>query len=279
MAWAPRCLATACLLSVVLAAAGVAEAAGDTKVRCAAAYEQSQELRRQDKLSAARSQLLLCEQTCPRALATDCKRWGSEVDALLPTVRLHATDGQGHAVDARVLVDGTLLVERLPDASVQVDTGDHRFRFESATGLTDEVRVSLHGGERDREIAAVLAPAAFPPAALSPPPTPRPIPPATYALGGLGVAGLGLGLALAIDGHVNASHLQSTCSPACAPSRVDAIGTVYDVAWVSAGVGVAAIAGALLWWRPWQKTASSTATTVFVAPTVGGLRLESVIRW
>ena len=68
------------------------------KVRCTAAYEQGQELRRQDKLSAARSQLLICEQTCPKTLAADCTRWQGEVEALMPTVRLRASDGQGHPV-------------------------------------------------------------------------------------------------------------------------------------------------------------------------------------
>jgi hypothetical protein len=264
--------AAVCLLAALALAGGATPAraaAGDSKVRCAAAYEQSQELRRQDKLSASRSQLSICEETCPRALAADCKKWGAEVDALLPTVRLRATDGHGKSVDARVLVDGTLLVERLPDAAVQVDAGDHRFRFESVTGLTDEVRVSLHGGERDREIAAILAPPP-PPVVTPPPPPPRSVPVATYALGGLGIAALGLGLALTIDGHVDASNLASECSPRCAPSRVDPIATVYDAAWVSAGIGVAAVAGALLLWRPWQKSAAGTASDLFVAPTFAG---------
>jgi hypothetical protein len=84
------------------------------------------------------------------------------------------------------------------------------------------------------------------------------------------VAGLGVALALAIDGHVNAAHLQSTCSPACAPSRVDAIGTVYDVAWVGGGIGVASLAAALFLWRPWQKDAPNVSGNVFVAPTFGG---------
>ena len=73
MYWARRGFAAATLL-LALTIPGTGARAAD-KVRCAAAYEQGQQLRRQDKLSASRSQLQVCEQTCPKALAADCTRW------------------------------------------------------------------------------------------------------------------------------------------------------------------------------------------------------------
>ena len=81
--------------AAALACAGEAEAAGQDKVRCAAAYEQAQELRRQDKLAASREQLRLCQETCPRSLLADSQRWDGELDALIPTARLRATDAEG----------------------------------------------------------------------------------------------------------------------------------------------------------------------------------------
>ncbi len=267
---AGRCTVALATASVLLMATGAARAqtAGDTKVRCAAAYEQAQELRRQDKLSAARGQLLICEQTCPRSLVADCSRWKSEVVALMPTVRLRASDGQGRPVLARVFVDGSLLAPALPDAAIAVDAGEHTFRFETPSGSTDEVRLALHGGEREREVAAVLTP----PRALTPTPareTPH-VPVAAIALGAAGAAGLGLALALSIDGHVRASDLQQQCSPACSPSRVDAVAGVYDAAWVSGGIGLASVAVALLIWKPWLKAAASGSGSVFVSPAHGG---------
>jgi len=262
MYWARRGFAAATLL-LALTIPGTGARAAD-KVRCAAAYEQGQQLRRQDKLSASRSQLQVCEQTCPKALAADCTRWRGEVEALLPSVRLRATDGQGHPVEARVLLDGELLLEHLGDAPVTVDSGDHVFRFEAPSGLTAEVRVSLHGGEPAREIEGVLAPAA----PVAPAPSLRPVPLASYVLGGVGIVGLGVGGAVSLAGHFNQSHLQSTCAPGCKPSDVDAIGTLYDVAWVSAGVGVASLAVALILWRPWQSGSDASASGVFVAPTL-----------
>jgi hypothetical protein len=265
MCTAPRRLAAAGLLLLAAISGGTTARAAD-KVRCAAAYEQGQELRRQDKLAAARSELLICEQTCPKALAADCTRWQAEVEALMPTVHLRARDAQGRALDARVLVDDTLLLEHLVETPVPVDAGDHTFRFEGPAGVTAEVRVSLHGGERERAIEAVLAP----PEVAAPAPV-RSIAPAAYVTGAAGAAGLALGAALSIVGHLDAGHLHSTCAPGCAPDRVSAIATLYDVAWASAGVGVASLAVALVLWAPWAAASAPQAGLgPFVVPTAGG---------
>jgi hypothetical protein len=254
-----------------------APAKGDAKVRCAAAYEQAQELRRQEKLMASRSELLICEETCPRVLVTDCRKWQSEIDALMPTVLLRAVDAQGNPVDARVLLDGTLFLDRWSEAPLSVDAGDHTFRFESASGLAQDVRVSLHTAERGHVIKAVLAPAS-----VQSPPTgaagTRPIPGASYGLGAVGAATLGLAGVLTLAGHVQVGHLRSTCAlpvPHCSASEVDTVAAIYDIAWVSAGVGVAALAAALIVWRPWQsayaaETPGPGAGHLFVKPTYGG---------
>jgi hypothetical protein len=249
------------------------ESTSDAKVRCAAAYEQAQELRRQDKLSASRSELMICNATCPRALALDCKRWLSEVEALMPTVLLRATDAQGHPVAARVLMDGALLVDRWGDAALSVDAGDHTFRFESPAGLSEDVRVSLHGGEREREIKAVLAPTADPLAGPS-----TPVPQTTKVLGAVGIGGLGVAGVLTLIGHFQVGHLESTCAPHCTSGQVGAVRALYDLGWVSAGVGVASLAAALFVWHPWQKSdaaapAPPPISRVFVMPSYGGARI------
>jgi hypothetical protein len=268
-----------------LAAAGLVVAASSTvagaghatdKVRCAAAYEQAQVLRRQDKLSAARAELLICEQACPSALAADCTKWRGEVETLMPVVRLRARDSQGNPADARVFVDGVLLVEHVGDAPVAVDSGDHTFRFESPSGASAEVHASLHAGERAREIEAVLgptAPVSTEGAATGPEPTAsRGIPVPAIVVGAIGVAGLALGAGLSLDGHLQESHLRSSCAPGCSPDQVSSIATLYDVAWVSAGVGIAAFAVAIALWRPWESatTATPAAYVPYVAPTMGG---------
>ncbi len=264
--------------SLVIAASSTVAGVGHAtdKVRCAAAYEQAQVLRRQDKLSAARSELLICEQSCPPALAADCTKWQGEVEALMPAVRLRARDAQGNPTDARVFVDGVLLVEHLGDAPVAVDSGDHTFRFESPAGMTAEVHASLHAGERAREIEAVLEPAApvsTEAAAKGPEPSASPgIPMPAIVLGAIGIAGLALGGGLSLDGHLQESHLRSSCAPRCSPDQVSSVSTLYDVAWVSAGVGVAAFAVAIALWRPWEggQPVTPAAYVPHVAPTIGG---------
>jgi hypothetical protein len=251
-----------------------------TKVRCAAAYEQAQELRRQDKLSASRSELYICEETCPRVLVQDCRRWRSEVDALMPTVLLRATDAQGERVDARVLMDGKLLVDRWGEAPVPVDTGDHTFRFESATGLAGDVRVSLHGGEREREIHAVLVTPGEPKLGGAPPASGsttglRPLPKGAYILGVVGLSILGVGGTFTLIGHAQAAHLASACAPSCSLAEVATVRTLYDVAWVGAGVGAASLVAGLLVWRPWSGASDARPAVVgvaraFVMPTIGG---------
>ena len=247
----------------------------EAKVRCTAAYEEAQELRRQERLMAAKSELSICVQTCPAILLTDCVRWQSEVDALMPTVLLRATDDRGRPIPARVLLDGTLLLDRWTEAPVAVDAGDHTFRFETPTGLSQEVRVSLHSGERGRDVHAALfatAPAPVRLTAGSPPS--RPVPRAAWVVGGVGAFVLTAGGALALVGHVQESHLSHSCAPHCTPAEVSTVVDLYDVAWVSAGVGAALLLTSLLVWRPWSSSVESRAqaasSSILVAPSLGG---------
>jgi hypothetical protein len=260
---------------------------GDAKVRCAAAYEQAQELRRQDKLSASRSELSICQETCPKVLAADCKRWLAEVDVLMPTVLLRATDPQGRPIDARVTIDGTPLVERWGESPVAVDAGEHTFRFESTSGVSQEVHVSLHGGERAIPVGAVFGLSAQPtpnpaPSTDGAPSSRRRLPVTSIVLGVMGVSTVGAAGALTLGGHVQAAHLGSACAPHCSPSEVETVADVYDAAWVSAGVGAACLLAALLVWRPWQTPdqASSPATAgrVFVVPSPGGASVGFAFR-
>ena len=258
--------------------------AGD-KQRCTEAYEQSQELRRQKKLSGARAALLVCEQECPRILVTDCERWRSEVEAVLPTVRLEAKDAQGKAADAGVLVDGVPLVSRIGDDPVAVDPGEHVFRFVGHDGATSEQRVILKEGEQGRTVSAVLG-------AVASSGSPeagggggggehvgsatggerRHVPAASYLIGGVGVVGLAVGAVLTIKGHVDESTLRASgCAPNCSTGAVDSIAHEYNGAWIGAGVGVVALGTAVLLWRPWQREPAAppvASRVALVAPVV-----------
>ena len=159
----------ATILVVVPASADDAE--GD-RARCAASYESAQVLRRDEHLEAARTQLLICQSTCPPRLVGDCTNWLRDVKSLTPTVRLVARDSGGQEVtDALVTVDGRLVDAR--ESAVAIEPGAHVFRFERRGVPAAEVRAELHAGERERVIAVVLSPSAPAPARESAPPASR----------------------------------------------------------------------------------------------------------
>lgn len=76
-----------------------AYAANETGAECASAYEKAQYLRRDKKLRAAHKELLICSQTsCPAAVVSDCTQWLSEVEKGTPTVVFDARDPKGQSV-------------------------------------------------------------------------------------------------------------------------------------------------------------------------------------
>ncbi len=244
--------------SLVAVHASADDAEGE-RARCAASYESAQVLRRDEHLEAARTQLLICQSTCPQRLAGDCTSWLRDVESLTPTVRLVARDTGGQKIaDALTTVDGRLVDAR--ERAVAVEPGAHIFRFERRGTDAAEVRIELHAGERERVIAVVLSPSARPLQRESAPPAPRT---ASYVLGGVGVAGLVTAGILAIKGDVDRSSLRASCAPECDPARVDAVRTLW---WTSAGVGAAgAIAlglAVVLWPRAHASALTITPRSV-----------------
>ena len=76
-----------------------AYAASETGAECASAYEKAQYLRRDKKLRAAHKELLVCSQsTCPAAVVSDCTQWLAEVEKGTPTVVFDARDPKGQSV-------------------------------------------------------------------------------------------------------------------------------------------------------------------------------------
>jgi hypothetical protein len=253
---------------VVLASmAATPRAQAANRARCAAAYEQTQELRRQHHLTSAREQIAVCLTTCSKNLAQDCRNWEKEIVALTPTVRFIATDAVGHAVVARVLVDGVVVTESAnAGTEVAVDAGDHVVHFLGVNGISSDVKVTLAEGERSHPIEVVLAPPAPPPL----PPPERAMPPlVSYVLGGVGAASLVAAGALALKGHLDAGSLRSSCAPKCTPSSVDDVSHLYNAGWITGGLGLGALAAALVVWHPWNPNKTPT-TALALSVQAGG---------
>ncbi|WP_394842971.1 hypothetical protein LZC95_38630 [Pendulispora brunnea] len=256
-----------------------ANAADDPRAaRCVAAYEQAQRERREGKLTAAQELLRTCTQECPARFSRDCQRWQSEVEAAIPTVRFRVADDRGRKVEyARILVDGILLRNEIPEGPVAVDPGEHEFRFERIGSPPATVKVTLKPGERDREIAASIAPSSEGEPGLSSssgesPRTESGSRPLAYTFGIVGIAALATSGVLLVKGHMDRSDLVSqNCEPRCNPDDVDSIRTLWWLSAASAGIGVVSLG--LAYWQ-WPRVHTSPKTTVSLVPLPGGLAIR-----
>ncbi len=252
-----------------------------SKQECAEAYTVAQVSRRDNKLKDAREKLVVCSNAaCPAALRKDCVPWLAEVDAALPTLAVKAVDETGRVVeDANVTVDGKG-VARLGDfAATRVDPGDHLVQVEAPGMKSAEEHATLAAGTPRRELVVhlhraggpVAAPPVAPPAEAS-----RPIPVASFALAGVGVAGVVTFAVLGAIGSGKKGELdKSGCKPNCKPSDVGAIKTDYIAADVALGVGGAALVGALIVFlaRPSAEPAKPDESAWTLAPRPGGASL------
>src|SRR5262249_13606037 len=153
----PRAFTAALALVAVAANPSFARAQDDKQV-CLSSYEQGQRLRQQDKLTAAREQLLLCgRDSCPSLIKKDCLQWLSEVDASMPSIIFVARGPDGReVVDVRVLVDGTPVSKRLDGKAVVVDPGEHTLRYEIAGASPVESQLIVAQGEKNRRVEISL---------------------------------------------------------------------------------------------------------------------------
>jgi hypothetical protein len=244
-----------------------------TRARCTAAYEQAQELRSEERLQAARAQLLICGASCPATFARDCATWLKEIDALIPTVRVVVRAPDGSEVgDARLSIDGQTVPVK-PNESIAVEPGLRVFRFTRRGSVDTEVRVEVYAGERDHSVDVTL-PAASPPSSSAPSSSPDRITPpvgssasssgervGSLVAGGIGAVALLAAGALAINGHLDRVSMESSCAPRCAEDDVAGIRTLWTASAVTAGVGLIALGVAIFLWpkRPTRDVQAAFA--------------------
>jgi hypothetical protein len=257
--------------------------AADDKAACVSSYEQAQDLRRQNKLRAAREQLLVCTRdACPKLVRSDCTKWMEEVTNALPSVGFAVHDAKGaDRTDAKVIVDGEALTGQLGQV-VPLDPGVHKVRVEAPGAEAQEQDLVVRAGEKNRIVTVTLAaPASKEPVTVAPAPAPAPAPPpkrdrprsvvAPVVLGSFGVAAVGVGAYLAISGSSQLDDLRSTCAPHCNPSDVDALNLRNGIAFGAIGAGVVSIGAAA--WLFFRRPAAEDRVNVGLSPrgvVVGG---------
>jgi hypothetical protein len=270
----PRSVRCALALVSSLLALDVAEhvARADGTDACLAAYEKSQQLKQEGKLSASREQLVQCVQpTCPSLVKKDCSQWLAELDASTPTIIVNARDAEGKDVlNVKVLVDGVVLVDQLDGKPHPIDPGVHVFRYEREGSEPIEESIVIQEHEKNRVITAKIA---TPPQASvatrtnTVEVTPR-SPVLGYALLGVGVAGGAVFGVLAASGQHDVNEMRNSCAPGCEQSRVDSAKTKIIVANVSLGVGI--IAAGVGTFMLLQPSKGGTGLQLGVRPVAGG---------
>ncbi len=110
------------------------------------------------KLGAARSRVRVCiAQSCPVPVREDCTGLLHEIDSLMPSLVFEAKDAKGGALRAvKVSVDGSPLAERLDGTALNVDPGEHTFRFEAEGAPHIEKKLVIRESEKDRHEIVVL---------------------------------------------------------------------------------------------------------------------------
>jgi hypothetical protein len=219
------------------------EAYADERSDCFDAASQGQILQDQHRLTEARSRFRVCaQQQCPSGMQADCAGWLDAVEKTVPTVVLSAKDGaQQDVFDATVMLDRQPFASKLDGQAIAVDPGPHTFRFERADGTVATEQVILREGEKARSIAVVLAPT---------PPVGNAMRTVGWVLGGIGVAAVAAGAALAAVGQGDRSGCDGSggCPDSPTLDRYNSGTTLLNVGYgLLIGGGVVTLVGGLLW--------------------------------
>lgn len=163
--------------------------AKETSAACTLSAEKAQLLRRQGKLAAARTELVVCgADACPAVIRDDCRTWTAEVQAAQPTVVFSVRGSNGaDLVAAIVSIDGQTFVERIDGLARPLDPGPHDIEVRAASEAPVHLRIVVHEGEKQRVIPVAFTAASPSSAAAVPAP---PITPWVYVTGALAVAGI-----------------------------------------------------------------------------------------
>ncbi len=275
------------LAAAAILAAARADAVGQTSTgpQCASSYEQAQIDRKAGRLRAARDNLLSCSGiTCPIWMQKDCQVWLDEVERATPTVVLSAMIEGEDKTQVRVDLDGKPWLEALSTRAQPLEIGEHVVTFRAQGYPPIEKRIVLSEGDKLKRVRAEFAHPKSPlplssasVGAGTPSEEARPVPPGVWALGGAAVVSLGVSIALGVSANDEKSRLENTCAPNCSDADVDGLSNRYTMTNLALGVGIAAAAGAAVWYlvRP-PKSPSPPRVGQWTGPRPGGAGLISV---
>ena len=241
---------------------------GGAKAACLAAHEDATSLLTQKKPHAAHDKFVACARAeCPTVVRKECGEQLAIVEKDAPTVALEARDEAGmDTTTVKVTMDGAAIADRLTGAAIDVEPGEHLFRFEREDGKAIEQKVLVVEGEKNRKVVAdfaTLVPKPPPGGEAVPvtPHEPKKVPVLAYVLGGVGVVGLGGFAFFAVTGKNAEKALASSCNPNCSNDQLSPVKRDYLFADISLAVGiVSVVTAAILAWPALTDSAPSSAS-------------------
>lgn len=236
----------------------------NAKQQCIAAHEEALKLKGDKKPHAAHDKFVACARAeCPVVVRKECSEQLEQVQAAAPTIALEALDDKGNSdTQVKVTLDGQVVAEKLTGAAFDVEPGEHRIVFERASdGKKIEQKLLIVEGEKNRKVLAdyqLLVPKPPPP----PPPIeapPKKVPILAFVAGGVAALGFGSFAVFSIKGKGTEDDLAKTCAPTCAAKDVSPVKRDYVIADVSLGVGIFALAAAVVMALPALTSSGKTA--------------------
>jgi len=139
---------------VLIAGSASAE---DEKTECIGASERAQRLRDEQKLLAARREIMTCSRdSCPAPVKHDCAELLADVVRRTPTIVVRAKGPKGEdVVDATLTIDRERVATQLTGEPVALDPGPHDFRID-VQGASLTKRIVVVQGEHERLLALDL---------------------------------------------------------------------------------------------------------------------------
>jgi len=257
---------------------GAPHAEAEDGASCSKSYEGSQILKRKGELLAARRELIACARTCPATIQQECSKWFENLEPLIPSIVIHAESAGQDRSDVKVEMDGKVLTDKIDGKGIDVDPGPHQFKFTLEGHAPDVKDLVIHEGEKLRNLRVVFDPPPPPvaPAAPAPIPMHRPVPAYVYFLGGVALVGASGFAYFGLTSESERSRLERTCSPTCPDDDVIGLYRKSLFANISAGVGGAALATAviLVLTRP-SVPVISGGTALSVTPVPGGGQISA----
>jgi hypothetical protein len=240
-------LARLAIASGIFALALRARAArADDARACIDASVAGQEQRDQGKYRAGRGSFVACAAaSCPAPVRRDCSQWLAQIDELMPSILVAATDSTGRDLDeVTVTLDGERLQSRLDGMPKPVDPGPHALRFVAAGLPPVEQSIVVRVGEKARLIQVRFTPR---PDARPAPTVTRsgaPSPTLGWVFGGVAAAAFLSEAYFGVAGieQRNRDTAPTGCAPTCNSSEKSEVQKKFLVADISLGVGVVAAA-------------------------------------